>query len=367
MAASGNNVYLVWANYLADNFGSFVQFDDIQFKRITNNGTNFNKPLINLSRDDPANKPSMFPKVAASGNNVYVVWNDLLSDANADTFFRISKDGGASFADPAVNLSNTPGASFDIELAVSPNLGPDGIADNSDDSNNVYLAWTDNTLGNKEIFFRKSTDNGANFNPPPTDLPVNLSNNSGDSMLPTMGASGDAVFVVWADTTPGNFDTFFRASDDDGITFKDPVNLSKNAGDTWVTSIAASQNNFYVGWTDFTPGKADVFFGSGKLEKQLKGSVVLSTPNRGSLPLQDLQIKLITSLGTQTVFTGNAGQFTVNIPEGVTSGHLRVSLADVDNFIEVQYLTRTRLPAFVETGNLDLYKIKSANWVVSAT
>src|SRR3989441_682768 len=366
LAVSGNNVYVVWANYTSDTISNFVQFDDIQFKRITNNGSNFNEPLINLSRDDPANKPSMFPKIAASGNNVYVVWNDLLNDANADTFFRISKDGGASFADPPVNLSNTPGASFDIELAVSPNLGPDGVAGNSDDSNNVYLAWTDNTLGNKEIFFRKSTDSGANFNPPPTDPPVNLSKNAGESMLPTMGVSGDAVFVAWADKTPGNFDTLFRASDDKGITFRDTINLSQNKGDTWVTSIATSGNNFYLGWTDFTPGKADIFFGSGKLEKQLKGSVILSTPNRGPLPLRDLQIKLIHSLGTQTVFTGNAGQFTVNIPEGATSGHLRVSLADIDNFIEVDYVNRAALPVFVETGTLDLSKIKSANLVFSA-
>src|SRR5439155_255810 len=86
VAVSGNNVYVVWPNYTSDTISNFVQFDDILFKRITNNGSNFDEPTINLSRDSSDHKPSMFPKIAVSGNNVYVVWNELLSDTNADTF-----------------------------------------------------------------------------------------------------------------------------------------------------------------------------------------------------------------------------------------------------------------------------------------
>jgi len=64
--------------------------------------------------------------------------------------------------------------------------------------------WEDNTLGEREIFFRKSTDGGASF-----DATVNLSNNVGGSFDPQIAVSGNNVYVVWVDITPG-LDIFFK-------------------------------------------------------------------------------------------------------------------------------------------------------------
>jgi hypothetical protein len=71
--------------------------------------------------------------------------------------------------------------------------------------NNVYVTWTDDTPGNPEIFFKRSTDRGHDF-----DGTKNLSNNGGESLHSQIAVSGNNVYVVWEDNTPGNFDIFFR-------------------------------------------------------------------------------------------------------------------------------------------------------------
>jgi hypothetical protein len=114
--------------------------------------------------------------------------------------------------------------------------------------NNVYVVWRDNTPGNNDIFLRASNDNGSTFN----EI-INLSNNSGASDSPHIAVSDNTVYVVWQDNTPGNDEVFFSASDNNGATFSRPVNLSNNAGSSFEPRIAVSGNNVYVVWRDNTP------------------------------------------------------------------------------------------------------------------
>ncbi len=50
-------------------------------------------------------------------------------------------------------------------------------------------------------------------------------------------ASGNNRFVAWYDNTPGNYEIFFRRSTDNGVTWKPTVNLSTNAGSSLVPQI----------------------------------------------------------------------------------------------------------------------------------
>ena len=63
--------------------------------------------------------------------------------------------------------------------------------------------------------------------PPGTSGVVNVSN----------------AYVVWQDTTPGNTDIFFRASQGLGT-----INISNNTGGSFNPQIATSGNNVYVTW-----------------------------------------------------------------------------------------------------------------------
>jgi hypothetical protein len=160
IAVSGNNVHVVWDD---DSLGNF----DILYRRSLNSGETFPNVIMNLS--DNA-LPSTFPSIAASGNNVHVVWQDETL-APTDILYRRSIDGGSSFTEPTENLSNNTGDSAFPAISVA--------------DNNVYVVWADGTPGPLEILYRPSTDNGVTFDPTAT----NLSASTGVSNTPSIAVS----------------------------------------------------------------------------------------------------------------------------------------------------------------------------------
>jgi hypothetical protein len=159
IAASGNNVYVVWGQVTPHQGGCCGE--DIFYKRSTDGGATFGD-TINLSNNGGELGPdSRAPAVAASGNNVYVVWHGEGQGCGC-TGLR-STDSGATFA---TMLSNT---------GFSPAVAASG--------NNVYVVWHAFTSGNYEILYRRSTDGGANFG-----ATINLSNNAGNSLGPAVAA-----------------------------------------------------------------------------------------------------------------------------------------------------------------------------------
>jgi Collagen triple helix repeat (20 copies) len=123
--------------------------------------------------------------------------------------------------------------------------GPSGVVNVS----NAYVTWFDSTPGNNEIFFRASQSLGT----------INVSNNTGNSVFPQIEAIGNNVYVTWRDNTLGNDDILFAASNNNGISFGTSINLSNNTGNSLFPQIAAIGNNVYVTWHDSTPGILDIF------------------------------------------------------------------------------------------------------------
>jgi hypothetical protein len=222
----GNNVYVVWAD---STFNS-----EILFRASNDSGQTFGS-TINLSNNTGN---SFGPDIFSHGNNVYVVWTDTISGISNDIYFTSSKDNGQTFS-KSVNLSNNTGSS------TIPQLSSSGT--------NVYVTWMDNSLHNTEIFFTFSIDNGKTFN-----KLINLSNNTGISAIPEISSSGDNVYVVWEDKTPGIYDIFLASSNDNGKTFGSTINLSNNTGYSEHPQITSSGDNVYVVWSDNTPGNNDI-------------------------------------------------------------------------------------------------------------
>ncbi|HSB57347.1 MAG TPA: sialidase family protein, partial [Nitrosopumilaceae archaeon] len=203
-------------------------------------GIAFNPIATNLSNNSGF---SQDPQITAVGSNVYVVWKDF-SFGSGDILFEASTDNGTSFSS-VINVSNS------VDLSELPSIAASGT--------NVFLTWIEfnSTDGTNEIFFDKSTDNGANF-----DGAINLSNSIDDSSSPQIVASGSNVYVVWTelDSGPGGLEIFTRSSQDDGTSFRDTINLSDNAGGSTEPQIAASGSNVYVTWSDSTFGSGDTLF-----------------------------------------------------------------------------------------------------------
>jgi glutaredoxin len=228
ITAYHNNVYVVWTDNTTGN-------TDINFRKSSDYGNNFNR-TTNLSRN---NGSSISPQLAATGNNVYVVWTDD-TRGNNDIALTASSDQGNSF-------SRTKLVSRNNGSSISPQLAATG--------NNVYVVWTDDTRGNNDIEFKVSHDNGNSFS---RTKPV--SRNNGSSISPQLAATGNNVYVVWTDNTTGNTDINFRKSSDYGNNFNRTTNLSRNNASSISPQLAATGNNVYVVWTNDTTGNTDINF-----------------------------------------------------------------------------------------------------------
>lgn len=239
--ASGNNVYVIW-----DDESTVGVSTDVFYKRSTNNGASFGS-IKNLSGNNNAGSG----KIAISGKNVYVTWESVVG--GSDVFFKRSTDEGASFGSTK-NLSNNPGQSEISRISAS--------------GDKVYVIWSDDTgiptgdcdrtADNCDVFFRASNNKGASFGGN-----INLSNNPEASYGSNVLSSGKSVYVLWADATPGNWDIFFRASNNKGASFDDAINVSDNSGDLRGLDMSRKGNSAYVVWADNTPGNDEILFKKG--------------------------------------------------------------------------------------------------------
>jgi hypothetical protein len=247
IAATGNNVYVAWIGGAGDH-GECPDDGILEFVRSTNSGSSFgsvNRIVLNLCNPRGLD-------LEATGSNVYLAWSDRPFETACainlrcnDILFLRSTDNGANFGS-IKNLSNNDGT------AENPQMDLHG--------NNVYIVWQDtlHTPGNFDILFRVSTNNGSTF-----ASTKNLSNNAGDSTNAQISSVSDAVRIVWQDDTLGDSDIFFKASGNEGATFGSTKNLSNNDGDSSVPQIISSGSNIYVVWQDDTPGNFDIFFKKG--------------------------------------------------------------------------------------------------------
>jgi hypothetical protein len=233
VAEHGNNVYVVWTDDTTGN-------EDIYFKRSIDNGTTFGS-TENLS-NNPGN--STDARVAEHGNNVYVAWTDDTT-GNGDIYFKRSIDNGTTFAE-IENLSIN---------STSPSTGPEVSAVGK----NVYVVWQDMVSGSNEIFYRHSNDTGEKFRGV-SELSKTRSVDGESALYPRISAVANNVYVVWQDEVSGRNEIFLRESNDGGNKFSGIKNLSRNnTGDSITPRIASSGNNVYVVWTDYQPGKAQIF------------------------------------------------------------------------------------------------------------
>jgi len=231
---NGHNVYVAWTD-------NSTGKGDIYFKRSTNDGRSFDRP-IPISGNAGVSEN---PKVLVNGHNVYVAWTDN-STGKGDIYFKRSTNDGRSFDRITINLSNDKGKSLDPQIVSPPG------------TNNIYVVWADNTTRNNEILFKKSTNDGRSF----TNVAKNLSGSIGDSLNPQIGSSsnGNNVYVVWTDNSTGKGDIYFKRSSNEGNTFTQTINLSNNSYTSSNPRISTSGNNVYVAWDDKSSGYSNILF-----------------------------------------------------------------------------------------------------------
>ncbi len=165
---------------------------------------------------------------------------------NYDIFFRKSNDGGDTFGS-SINLSNNPGFSEHPQIA---SVG-----------NNIYVVWVDDSSGEREIKFSKSSDSGKTF----TNSIV-ISQNSTDPNHVELAAEGQSIYVVW-----NSFDTEMRniillsKSDNAGKTFGEIREIGTADNETF-PKIAVNAGEYYVAWNKKNNKDTEILFIKGHKE-----------------------------------------------------------------------------------------------------
>lgn len=231
--ASGN-ISVVWED-------DFSGASDISFSESADHGATFSTPKslsMNIGN-------SVSPQLAVdAGGNIDVVWTNN-SPGRFDTFFSRSADHGATFS-ALKNLSNGTGDANTAQIAV-------------DGGGNINVVWADNVppATNPDIYYSRSSDGGATFS-----AAQNLSNNAGLSTNPWVTVdAGSNINVAWEDDTPGNKEIFFARSTNAGATFSATQDISNDSGMSMAVMMSADKSgNINATWQDNTPGLSQIFF-----------------------------------------------------------------------------------------------------------
>ena len=168
---------------------------------------------------------SEYPAVAADPNNcVHVVWQDN-TPGTAEIYYARSEDRGATWS-AARRLTWRYGASERPAIAV-------------DSADRIHVVWQGDYPGVTEIYYRQSTDGGTNWG-----AVRRLTWTSGLSEYPALAVgSGAGIHLLWHDDTPGNQEVFYKRSTDGGTTWNTAKRLTWTSGNCWAPDLAKGAGN----------------------------------------------------------------------------------------------------------------------------
>jgi len=168
--------------------------------------------------------------LASSGNFLHAVWQDT-RDGNGEIFYKRSTNEGETW-ETDIQLTNLPTSK------ALPSISAIGSY--------VHIAWQDNRSGNSEIYYKRSTDNGSNW-----EADVRLTNNTAISEYPEIRAEGSVVNVIWRDTRSGNYEIFYKRSTDGGNTWSADTMLTEHTtGLASNISLTSTGMNIHIAWSD---------------------------------------------------------------------------------------------------------------------
>lgn len=206
----------------------------IYYKRSVDNGDTWDADL-------PLNDTvaSDHPSIAAAGSNVHVVWSDE-HHGNPELLYRLSTNNGTTWEDEA-RLTNDAGNSLDPVIAV--------------DDIDVHISWSDDRDGNTEAYYKRSTNNGVNW-----DVDRRGSVSDSQSLYPAIAVSADNIHAVWCDDRNGNLEIYYRRSLNNGDTWGGNTRLTNaDSSSLWV-AIAAEGSAIHVVWEDKRDGEREVYY-----------------------------------------------------------------------------------------------------------
>lgn len=177
--------------------------------------------------------------IAANGDILHVVWFDF-RNGSEEIYYKRSPDGGISWS-PDRRLTYSSGQASFPSISVN---GP-----------NVFVVWEDSRDGNFEIYFKRSTNGGLNW-----ENDTRLTNSTGGSLESSMSVNGSVVHVVWMDYRDGNHEIYYKRSPDGGISWGLDKRLTNNTSVSSSPSVSVSGSVVSVVWLDTRDGNNEIYY-----------------------------------------------------------------------------------------------------------
>ncbi len=228
IAANGNEVHVTWQDNRDGN-------NEIYYKRSTDGGITWTTDT-RLTNNSASSGSS---SISVSGTTVHIILRDN-RDGNDEIYYKRSTDSGVNWG-VDTRLTNF------TSVSTSPSLAVSGLM--------VHVVWYDQRDGNREIYYKRSTDAGITWG---TDN--RLTNNPDDAVNASIGIFGSSVYVVWDDDRDNNNEIYFKLSTDNGITWGSDTRLTNDAANSVLPSIAVTGSNLHVVWHDTRNGTNKVYY-----------------------------------------------------------------------------------------------------------
>jgi hypothetical protein len=240
---SDDTIHVVWSD---DTPYAQLNNSVIYYKRSSDGGTIWSaaKRLTWTFAD------SAFPAIAIDADDtIHIVWSEYTAGFRYEIYHKRSLDGGTTWG-AAKRLTWNSGYSMLPALAI-------------DSKNAIHIVWYDDTPGNNDIYYRKSTDGGNTWS-----AARRLTWTSSNSLYPAIATdSSDTIHVVWSESTPANenSDIHYKRCTDGGVTWSAAQRLSWTTGFTLELSIAIdSKKAIQAVWYEYTTsGDREIYYKKG--------------------------------------------------------------------------------------------------------
>lgn len=228
LSISDSVVNVVWREGRDSNW-------EIYYKRSTDGGLTWDSD-IRLTID-PAS--SFNPSISTNGSELHIVWYDF-RDGNGEIYYKHSTDGGLSWGEDT-RLTNNSGSSLAPSISVS--------------ASDIHVVWQDDRDGDHKIFYIRSSDEGINW-----EQDTCITDNLDSSYLPSVVVSGFVVHVVWANEQPGNREIYYKRSTDAGTNWEQDIQLTNASEESWLPSVSLSGSILHVVWRDERDGNREIYY-----------------------------------------------------------------------------------------------------------
>jgi len=245
------NPYVAWPDHAGDDYEIYLKrYDGANWVEV-GSGSATGGGISDNSGS------SYYPSLALDGSgNPYVAWPDHAGD---DYEIYLKRYDGANWVEVGSGSASGGGISGNSGPSLFPSLALDG-------SGNPYVAWTDDTSGDYEIYVKRY--DGANWVEVGSGSATGggISDNSGSSYYPSLALDGSGnPYVAWGDNTSGNYEIYIKRFD--GISWVDVGSgsasgggISDNDGVSSYPSLALHGfGTAYVAWLDNTSGNYEIY------------------------------------------------------------------------------------------------------------